>query len=150
MGASVGTDRPMDPAPLAPIVGSYNGIVDRGSVVVTKSIDLSEHEADELRELVRASGEIESSALKRAAVRGIREMRLEQGILDYLAHRDSSAAAAIAGIGRAAFLQALIDRGVHLLEGGPSTLAEELEYLGKSFGDDRLVAAAHKLMRVEA
>ena len=77
-------------------------------------------------------------------MRGLKELRLERAILSYLEGRDSSAAADIAGIPRAGFLQVLINKGVTLLE-GPSTLAVELEALAARLGNDRLAAAATKL-----
>jgi predicted HTH domain antitoxin len=112
--------------------------------IVTKSIRLTEAEAGELREYVAATGEVEASALKRAALRGLKELRLEQGILAYVGGRSSSEAADIAGIPRAELLQILIDKGVTILE-GPSTLASELSFMAEHLGDERLAAAARKL-----
>jgi hypothetical protein len=112
--------------------------------MVTKSIRLTEDEAAELREYVDTTGEVEAAALTRAALRGLREMRAEQGILAFLGGQSSSEAAAIAGMPRAPFLQLLIDRGITILD-GPSTMAQELESLGKELGDERLIAAARAL-----
>ena len=69
-------------------------------------------------EYLAITSEIEAAVLKRAALRGLRELRTEQGILAFLEGRGSSEAAAIAGLPRAGFLQLLIDKGVTLL-GGP-------------------------------
>jgi predicted HTH domain antitoxin len=110
----------------------------------TKSIRLTEAEAEELRRYVDASGEVEATALKRAALRGLRDLRLEQGILAYLKDRDSAAAAEVAGLGRAEFLQVLLDRGITILE-GPSTLLEEAGALAELTGSTRLATAARQL-----
>ena len=112
--------------------------------MVTKSIRLTEDEAAELRQYVDVTGEVEAAALKRAALRGLREMRVEQGILAFLRGQGSAEAAAVAGMPRAPFLQLLIDRGITVLD-DPSTMAQELESLGKELGDQRLVAAARAL-----
>ena len=113
-------------------------------MMATKSIRLTEAEAAELRDYLATTGEVEAVALKRAAMRGLREMRIEQGILAYLNGRGSSEAAQIAGLPRAEFLQVLIDKGVTLLE-GPSTLRSELEALAERLGDDGLAILASKL-----
>lgn len=112
--------------------------------MATKSIRLTNQEAAELREYVAVTGEVEAIALKRAALRGLRDLRLEQGILAYLDGRNSSEAAQIAGLPRAQFLQVLIDKGITLL-GDPSTLGAELEMLAQRLGDERLAAVASKL-----
>jgi predicted HTH domain antitoxin len=110
----------------------------------TKSIRLTEEEEAALRQYVQATGEVEATALKRAALRGLREMRLEQGILAYLNGASSSEAAEIAGLPRAIFLQTLIDKGVTILT-GPSNLASELRNLAKLFDSPRLAEAAARL-----
>ena len=107
----------------------------------TKSIRLSDEEAASLREYVELSGEVEAVALKRAAMRGLREFRLDQAILAYINGRDSATAAAIAGLPRARFLEVLAERGVALLD-GPSTVAEEVTDLADALGDERLRRAA--------
>ncbi|MCC7104466.1 MAG: hypothetical protein IT307_04925 [Chloroflexi bacterium] len=112
--------------------------------MVTKSIRLTDEEADELHSYLGLTGEVEGVALKRAAMRGLRELRLEKGIMAYLGGQGSAAAAEMAGLPRAAFLQALVDRRISLLE-EPSALAMELEELGEQLGNDRLRAAASKL-----
>jgi hypothetical protein len=110
----------------------------------TKSIRLTDAEVAQLREYIARTGEIEAAALKRAALRGLRELRLEQAILAYLETRDSSGAAKAAGVPRAELLQVLIDKGVTILD-GPSTLASELRVMAEHLGDERLAAAARKL-----
>lgn len=112
--------------------------------MITKSIRLTDDEAAELRTYLGLTGEVEATVLKRAALRGLRELRLEQGLMAYLGGQGSAAAAEIAGLPRAAFLQVLVDRGIALLE-GPSDLATELELLGQQLGNDRLRSAASRL-----
>lgn len=106
----------------------------------TKSIRLTDEEAAELHEYATRTGEVEASVLKRATLRELRQMLLEDGILAYLDTRDSSYAAAIAGVPRAIFLQTLMDNGVTVLD-GPSTLTEELRALARRPSDARLAEA---------
>ncbi|MGH2587598.1 MAG: hypothetical protein ACRDJE_21985 [Dehalococcoidia bacterium] len=114
-----------------------------------KSITLSDDELRELRDLLTATGETEAAALKRATLRGLRELRFEQGLLAYLDGADSAEAAAIAGLPRAAFLAALAERGVPLLS-GPSTLASELAFLATRLDNSRLAAVADALITAQA
>jgi predicted DNA-binding protein len=108
--------------------------------MVTKSIRLTEAEATNVRSFVEQTGETEASVLKRAMLRGLEELRLEQAILDYLRNGDSAAAANLAGLPRARFLDLLADRGVTLL-GGPSTVRSEVAFLAETLGSARLRAA---------
>jgi hypothetical protein len=108
--------------------------------MITKSIRLSEDEASQLKAYVQRTGEVEASALKRAALRGLHDLRVEQGILAYLDGYDSGSAAAIAGIGRAQFLWLLSERGVTLLR--EHDLAESLRTLAQDLNDPKLTAAA--------
>ena len=111
---------------------------------VRVSVQLSEEEAEELRQLQAATGESKEDVLRRAAVQGIRDLRLEQGIRAFKEGGSSSEAATIAGLPRAVFLQMLIDRGITLLD-GPSTLGPALAELGRRLGDSRLTDAAQDL-----
>ncbi len=77
--------------------------------MVTKSIRLSEQEAAQVSGYVKLTGETEASVLKRATLRGMKELRLEQGILAYLNGHGSAEAAATAGMGRAEFLWVLAE-----------------------------------------
>jgi len=113
-----------------------------------KSITLTDDELRELRDLLTATGETEAAALKRATLRGLRELRFEQGLLAYLEGADSAEGAAIAGLPCAAFLAALAERGVSLLN-GPSTLASELTFLAERLNNPRLAAAADTLIERE-
>jgi hypothetical protein len=114
----------------------------------TKSIRLSDDEAQRLRDLGAETGEPESVILRRAALRGLQELRLERGLLAYLDGASSAEGAAIAGLPRAAFLDALAERGIVMLR-GPSTLASELDALATLLGNSRLAAAAAKLTESE-
>lgn len=112
--------------------------------MLTKSIRLTKDEAAELGRYTELTGEVEATALKRAALRGLRELRLEQALLTYLERHNSTAAAEIAGIPRGEFLQIVVDKGITILD-GPSTLAEELLGLAEQLDDERLTAAAQRL-----
>ena len=107
----------------------------------TKSIRLTEEEARELQDFVARTGAVEATALKHAALRGLREERLDHAVLEYLRQRNSSQAAAVANLSRAEFLNVLVQRGITLLD-EPSTLATELENLAEDFGNERLARAA--------
>lgn len=111
--------------------------------MITKSIRFTEEEAAKVRDYVQHTGEVEASVLKRATLRGLQEMRAEQGILAYLRGSTSSEAAEIAGMGRAPFLQLLIDRGVTLLD-DPSSFYEEVLDLADAFGSERLRRAVEE------
>ena len=117
--------------------------------MLTKSIRLTEEEAAELREYLDISGEIEAVALKRAALRGIRELRLSEAMLQYLAERDTERAARVAGLPRAQFLNVLAEKGISILA-EPSSLASELENLAHRFGNERLAQVAAELDLPEA
>jgi len=110
----------------------------------TKSIRMTDEEADELQRLLAATGEDEDIVLHRAALRGLRALRLDEGIRVFQEGRGSSEAAAVAGLPRAVFLQTLIDQGVVVLD-GPSSLTDELDGLADEFGDNRLRELAQRL-----
>jgi predicted HTH domain antitoxin len=117
--------------------------------MITKSVRLTEEEAADLRKYVSLTGELEANVLKRAALRGFKDLRFDQAILRYMENGDSYEAAEIAGMGRAEFLWLAMERGVPLLK-GPSYMEEELESLGRDLGDERLVTAARKLAEAKA
>jgi hypothetical protein len=114
---------------------------DRKESMQTKSIRLTEEEAAELDEYVRQSGEVEASVLKRAALRGLREDRIERAVLLYLRGASTSEAARLARLPRARFLDLLADKGVVILE-APSSLPEELDAVARLSGDAALAEAA--------
>src|SRR6266851_9148552 len=99
-------------------------------MLTTKSIRLTKQEAAELREYLDITGEVEAVALKRAALRGIRELRLAEAIRVYLDERDTEHGARVAGLPRAQFLHVLIEKGISVLD-GPSSLATELDGLAR-------------------
>jgi hypothetical protein len=117
---------------------------ERATAMPTKSIRLSEQEAAELRQYLAATGEVEAVALKRAAMRGLKDLRQEQALLTYLEGRGAFEAAQIAGLSRAEFLQLLVEKGITVLE-GPSTLGAELDALAREFDSERLARAAKQL-----
>lgn len=96
--------------------------------MVTKSIRLSDAEARELAAYLSLVGGTEAALLKEATLRGLREIRLARAVTAYIDGASSSEAARIAGLPRAPFLQALMDRGVAVLR-GPSSVEAELEAL---------------------
>ena len=112
--------------------------------MVIRSVQLSDEDAEALRQLQAVTGESEEDILRRAAMQGIRDLRLEQGIRAFNKGASTSEAAEIAGLPRAIFFETLLDRGVTVLD-GPSTLGPALAALGHSLGDDRLTEAARFL-----
>jgi predicted HTH domain antitoxin len=112
--------------------------------MITKSIRLTEAEAAELRAYVVLTGEVEANVLKRAALRGLKDMRLEQAILAFIRGASSTEAAELAGIPRAVLLWELGERGVPVLQ-GPSTMGAALESLAEAFHDEKMAAVARKL-----
>ena len=110
----------------------------------TRSIDLTDAEANHLRQFLATTGEQEDAVLRRALARGLETLRLEQAIRVFKERGSSSEAAAIAGMPRAHFLQLLIDDGVELLS-GPSTVGAEVELLAERLGNQRLRAAVREL-----
>jgi predicted HTH domain antitoxin len=79
--------------------------------------------------------------LKRAALRGPRDERLDKAMRHFVNGASSSEAAALAHMPRARFLDLLADRGVAVLD-SPSTVPEELEAVAALLGDERLVEVA--------
>ena len=110
----------------------------------TRSIRLSDAEAEGLEQLRAATGKTEDVLLEQAVLRGLQALRMEEGIRAFKSGLGSSEAAVIAGLPRAIFLHEMAERGVTILD-GPSTLAEELADLAELRGDKRLAAVARKL-----
>jgi hypothetical protein len=112
--------------------------------MVSRSVQLSEEEAEGLQHLQAETGESEEEILRRAAVRGLRDLRLEQGIRAFQDGRGSSEGARIAGLPRAHFLETLLDRGIEVLS-GPSTMGVELAGLAERLHDKKLAKIARSL-----
>lgn len=110
----------------------------------TKSIRLTDDEAADLQRYVAVTGEVEATVLKRAAMRGLRKMRLEQGILAFRSGAGSAEGAEIAGLPRAIFLNKLMDRGVPLLDDSYDFPAE-LESIAARLDSERLARVAREL-----
>src|SRR5205807_6564906 len=105
--------------------------------MLTKSIRLTDQEARDLEDMVRSTGEVEASVLKRAALRGLREERVDKAVLHYLHGASSSEAAALAHMPRGQFLDLLAEKGIAVLD-APSSVPEELEAVAALLGDQRL------------
>jgi hypothetical protein len=112
--------------------------------MLTKSIRLTDEEAHDLEELVQATGEVEASILKRAALRGLREERRDRAVLLFMDGASSSEAATFARMPRAGFIAHLADRGVAVLDGA-TTVPEGLETLAGLLGDDELAQVARSI-----
>jgi predicted HTH domain antitoxin len=117
--------------------------------MVSKAVHLSEEEAEGLRQLLAETGESEEALLRRATVRGLRDLRLEQAIQAFKGGRSSGEAAEIAGLPRAHFLQMLLDRGVVILDNAPP-LDEQLAGLADALGDERMAALVRGLQEKRA
>jgi len=96
--------------------------------VITESIRLSDAEAREVAADRGLVGGTEAALLEEATLRGLREIRRSRAVAADTAGASSSGAARIAGLPRAPFLQALMDRGVALLR-GPSAVETEMDAL---------------------
>jgi len=112
--------------------------------VLTKSIRLTEQEASELEEFVEQSGEVEAAVLKRAALRGLRDDRVDRAVLLYLRGASTSDASSFARLPRGRFIDLLADKGVVVLE-GPSSLPEELDAVARLSGDKQLAEVAEAI-----
>lgn len=110
----------------------------------TKSIRLTEEEASELESFVRDSGEVEAAVLKRAALRGLREDRIDHAILAYIRGEGTDRAASIASVPRARFIDLLLEKGIRVLD-QPSSLADELDLVAQLTSDKRLGDAAEAI-----
>jgi predicted HTH domain antitoxin len=105
------------------------------------SVRFTEPEEREVRAYVERTGETEATVLERVAVRGLREERIERAITEYLRHRDSSSAAEAAGIGRMAFLDELLHRGITFGDMAPETLRRDLVRVAQLTGNSALAEA---------
>jgi hypothetical protein len=112
-----------------------------------KSLRFSEAEEAEIRDYLKISGEQEAVMLERAAIRGLREERLEKGFLALVGGASSSEAATIAGLDRHAFLTEAVEKGIPLLDDGPEDMLRDLGQLAVLFEDERLAAAVETVSR---
>ena len=117
---------------------------EQGKAVQTASIELTDREANELRQLARLTSADEGELLRQAALQGLSMLRFEAGLRAMSEGKGSSQAAEIAGLPRAEFLQRAMDRGITILE-GPSTLTTELQDIARERGSERLARAAAQL-----
>ena len=112
--------------------------------MVERAVTLTDEELDELERYSERAGEQQAVALRHAALKGLRELRIEQGIDAYTRGEASQVAAEIAGLPRGVFLQTLVERGVVFLEGPPS-LVQQFKDLAGLLGNDRLAVVASEL-----
>jgi len=110
-----------------------------------KSLRFSEAEQAEIRAFIELTGEQEAVVLERAAMRGLREERVERGLMAYLGGASSGEAAEVAGIGHVAFINKLLERGIKLLDDRPEDMLLDLSRPAEVFGDERLMAAIAKV-----
>lgn len=96
--------------------------------MISKSIDLSDEEAETVQNFADLVGEVEADVLKQTMLLGLQELRIERAIQGYVRDGDSAAAATIADLPRARMLDMLAERGVNLLV-GPSTIRDDLKDL---------------------
>jgi hypothetical protein len=110
-----------------------------------KSLRFSEAEEAEIRAYVAGTGEQEAVVIERVAMRGLREERLEKGLLAYAGGAASADAAAIAGIDRHSFLNRALERGITVLDDSPADLVQDLSRAATLLNDERLAAAVAAL-----
>lgn len=113
----------------------------------TKSIRLSPDEQRSVGVYVQHTGEVEAAVLKRAMMRGLREERLERGLMAYLGGETSSEAARIAGLDRYAFLAAASEKGIAMTREDPRTFLEDVRQASAVLGNERLAAAVRTVER---
>jgi hypothetical protein len=115
-----------------------------------RTVWYTEEEVREIREYAQLTGEQEAVSLARASIRGLREERLERGLLAYLGRKSSSEAAAIAGLDRHTFLVRATERGAIAGDNEPPTLLQDLSRAADLLGDERLAAAVAGVSRLQA
>jgi hypothetical protein len=87
--------------------------------------------------------------LERAALRGLRDERLDRAVMLYLQGAGSAEAAAVAQMSRSRFLDLIADRGITVLE-APSGIPEEPKAAVALLGDEELAAVADVVERGRA
>jgi hypothetical protein len=114
---------------------------------IAKTVRYTEDEIREIREYAELTGEQEAVLLERASIRGLREERLERGLMAYLGGASSSEAAHVAGLDRHTFLNVALERGVAIGDDDPATLLRDLAQAAEVLGDDRLADAVTMVTR---
>jgi hypothetical protein len=105
----------------------------------------------EVANYLAGTGEPDSAVLARAVVRGIRVERLERAMLRYATDHDMDAAARVANLPRAVFMEELLTHGITVLDGEPDDLLSDLEQLQEHIADTGArEAVAHALDRSRA
>jgi hypothetical protein len=110
----------------------------RNMKTVARTVRYTENEVREIREYATFTGEQEAVLLARASLCGLREERLERGLMAYLGGASSSEAAHIAGVGRHDFILRAIERGMIVGDTEPDTLLQDISRIADIMGDSRL------------
>lgn len=106
-----------------------------------KSLRFNDEEEAEIRSYVELTGEPEALVLERVALRGLRQERLERGLLSYLETRDSIHAASVGGITRHALLREAAERGMVVGDTSADDLFRDLAQVADLLGQERLAEA---------
>ena len=114
---------------------------------IAKTVRYTEDEIREIREYADLTGEQEAVLLERASIRGLREERLERGLMAYLGGAGSSEAAHVAGLDRHTFLNVALERGVVMSDDDPGTLLRDLAQAAEVLHDERLANAVALVAR---
>lgn len=108
---------------------------------VTKSIRLSEEEAQWIKDLARKEHLSEASIMRRMILKGIEEYRLEKAIRAYADQEISlSEAARFAGLSAREMMAGLEKRGIPLYR-SEEAFRSGLSYLAETFGNRKLSEA---------
>jgi hypothetical protein len=114
---------------------------------IAKTVRYSQAEIREIREYADLTGEQEAVLLERASIRGLREERLERGMMVYLGGAGSAEAAHVAGMDRHTFLNAALERHLVVGDDDPGTLLRDLAEAAEALGDERLADAVARVAR---
>src|SRR5437879_476079 len=112
---------------------------------IAKTVRYTQEEIREIREYADLTGEQEAVVLERATIRGLREERLERGLMVYLSGAGSAEAAHVAGVDRHTFLNLALERGVVVGDDDPSTLLRDLALAAEALGDRSLADAVARI-----
>jgi hypothetical protein len=114
---------------------------------IAKTVRYTQDEIREIHEYAELTGEQEAVLLERASIRGLREERLERGLMVYLGGASASEAAHVAGLDRHTFLNVALERGVTVGDDDPGTLLRDLAQAADVLGDERLANAVAMVAR---